>query len=77
MSPLPRQSAVWDDARNTSRVRPPAPNALPDAMASLGALRRNEPALVRWIEDGAPTLTEQEHIARFGAPYTQHRRRRR
>lgn len=59
----------FDERRNTSRVFPVPPTALPDALASLAALRRNDPALVRWIEDGHPTLTADEHVARFGGPY--------
>ncbi len=66
---IPRQAVVWDETRNSSRERRPSPTALADCRASLSALRRNDPALVQWIEDGHPTLTEAEHVERFGAPY--------
>lgn len=73
---LPRQSAVFDDRRNSSRVRLPAPDALPNALRELARLRATQPALVRWIEDGYPTLTEAEHLERFGEPYRPSSRRR-
>jgi hypothetical protein len=63
---IPRQSSVFDERRNTSRVWPVPPDALPTA---LKALRTLDPALRRWIEDGHPRLTDDEHRARFGEPY--------
>lgn len=74
---IPKQSSVWDATRNTSRQRPVNPNALPELLRSLAALRRSDPALVRWIEDGAPNLTDAEHVRRFGHPYSTSRGRRR
>lgn len=71
---IPRQSAVWDESRNSSQTRPPAANALRDALTALSALRRNDPDLVKWVEDGHPLLSEEEHVARFGHAY--HRTRR-
>jgi hypothetical protein len=65
--------AEWDYGRNTSAVRPPAPGALKRALQALAALRARDPALYKWISDGHPTLTEAEHIARFGGPYTPRR----
>lgn len=59
----------FDERRNTSQLRLPAPDALPNALRALEALRRNEPELVRWIEDGAPRLSEDEHLRRFGGPW--------
>jgi hypothetical protein len=59
----------FDERRNTSRVWPVSPNALPEALSALAALRRNDPALVCWIEDGHPRLTESEHRERFGCDY--------
>jgi hypothetical protein len=73
---IPRQSAVFDERRNTSRVWPVPPDALPNARRALISLRNTDPALVQWIEDGYPTLTELEHIERFGAAYKSHRSRR-
>lgn len=64
--PIPRQSTGWDERRNTSRVFPVHPDALPQALA---ALRRIDPALRAWVEAGAPRLTEAEHLERFGAPF--------
>jgi hypothetical protein len=63
---IPRQSSVFDERRNTSRVWPVPPDALP---AALKALRTLDPALRRWIEDGHPRLTDDEHLARFGEAY--------
>jgi hypothetical protein len=73
---LPLQSSVWDERRNTSRVIPPAPDALPNALRALEGLRRFDPDLVQWIEDGHPTPTEAEHVARFRESYKRGRGRR-
>jgi hypothetical protein len=62
-------NAAWDERRNTSRTFQPAPDALPNALRALAALRANDPALVAWIEAGHPTPTEAEHVAWFGRPY--------
>jgi hypothetical protein len=59
----------WDQRRNTSQLQPVPPDALPNARRALSALRRAEAALVAWIEEGYPLLTEDEHIARFGEPW--------
>ena len=69
-------TAVWDDRRNTSSVRKVPPNALPEALEALAYFRRTQPALAAWIAEGAPTLTDDEHVRRFGEPYTASRRRR-
>ena len=66
---IPAQSVVWDDHRNTSQVFPVPPGAVEDALAAMERLRRDDPALVRWLMDRHPTLTEAEHLERFGAPY--------
>lgn len=29
-------------------------------------LRQRDPAFVRWLEDGHPNLTDDEHFRRFG-----------
>jgi hypothetical protein len=63
---IPRQSSVFDERRNTSRVWPVPPDALPAALKALSTL---DPSLRRWIEDGHPRLTDDEHRARFGEPY--------
>jgi hypothetical protein len=73
---LPRQSSFFDEHRNSSRVFPVPPNALPDARRALARLHREEPALVAWLEDGHPTLTEAQHLERFGEPYSGARSRR-
>ncbi len=78
MPAIPRVSGpTWDERRNTSRVFAVAPHAFKDATVSLAALRRDQPALVRWLEDGHPTLTHDEHVARFGEPYRGVKSRRR
>jgi hypothetical protein len=66
---IPRQSAVWDERRNSSQVRQPNPNALRDCLASMASWRENNPEHAQWIADGYPALTEAEHIERFGKPY--------
>ena len=67
--PIPKQTSRWDERRNTSQVFPVPSDALPTALRSLAALRRDQPALVQWIEDGHPTLSEAQHLKRFGEPY--------
>lgn len=62
--------AVWDERRNTSRVIPPPPHAAADARRALERLRYDDPELVSWIEAGHPRLTHDEHVRRFGHPYT-------
>jgi hypothetical protein len=73
---LPRQHSPFDERRNTSQVFPVPPNALPDARRALVILRREHPELVRWLLDGHPTLTEAEHVDRFGGPYNGVKRKR-
>jgi hypothetical protein len=64
---IPKQGgAGWDEHRNSSRVFSVPPDALP---AALKALRTIDPDLRRWIEDGHPRLTDDEHRARFGEPW--------
>jgi len=67
---------TWDEHRNTSRVFPVPPDALPAALSSLAAFRRENPALAGWITQGAPLLTHEEHLALFGEPYRGARARR-
>lgn len=66
---IPKQAVIWDESRNSSRERRPEPNAVRNALASLAALRRSDPALVQWVLDGHPNLTDDEHVARFGVSY--------
>jgi hypothetical protein len=61
--------AVWDERLNSSRVFPVPPTALPDALVALERFRASQPDLYEWIAAGAPTLTHEEHSARFGEPY--------
>jgi hypothetical protein len=66
-SAIPRQGGfVFDERRNTSRVWPVPPEALDQARH---AFNRIDPTLRRWLLDGHPTLTEAEHVERFGAAY--------
>lgn len=69
MPSLPRQHAGFDEHRNSSRVWPVPPTALPEARRALAAFERDYPELHRWIIEGHPRLTEVEHVARFGEPY--------
>jgi hypothetical protein len=61
--------AVYDERRNTSRVFPVAPGALEAALAACARFRAEHPAHAQWLIDGHPTLTEDEHIRRFGSRY--------
>jgi hypothetical protein len=61
---LPKQPAHFDEHRNSSRVWPVTPQDGENA-----AFKRDYPELHAWIVEGAPTLTEAEHVARFGEPY--------
>lgn len=66
---LPRQPdphGGFDARRNTSRVFQPEPGAVGEAQR---ALRTIDPRLRKWIEEGHPTLTEDEHYRRFGETY--------
>ena len=67
---------TFNEHRNTSRVWPVPPTALPAAKRALESLRRDDPALVQWLADGAPNLTHEEHLRRFGVPYQSVRARR-
>lgn len=40
-----------------------------ELMGSLARLRREQPLLVRWIEDGYPSMSEREHRMRFRSDY--------
>jgi hypothetical protein len=66
--------AVFNEKRNTSRVWPVPPDALPNALSSLAAFRRSDPALYAWVAEGAPRLSEAEHVERFGEPYKKRRK---
>lgn len=73
---IPKQTPHFDERRNTSRTFAVSPNALPDALRALARLRVTDPDLVRWIEEGHPTLTAAEHFERFGAEHEGKRARR-
>lgn len=66
---VPRQTSVWDEHRNTSRVFPVTEQDVENARRALARFHAESPALVQWLRDGHPTLTEAEHVARFGEPY--------
>jgi hypothetical protein len=66
---IPKQHVAWDERRNSSRVFPVPPEALPNALRALRMLHEREPELCAWITAGAPTLTEAEHEFHFGSPY--------
>ena len=67
--PIPRQSAIWDSRRNTSAVKGPPPGAVTDAIRTLERWRWDNPNHADWIEAGHPTMTEDEHVRRFGVTY--------
>jgi hypothetical protein len=71
---IPRQASVWDERRNSSRVFPVPPDALPNALRALAAFRRAAPEHAAWIDEGFPTLTEREHLERFGEQYQKPKR---
>jgi hypothetical protein len=66
---IPKQSSVWDERRNTSLVIPPPPGAAADALKAVRSYMRRYPRHARWIVDGHPNMTDDEHYARFGMPY--------
>lgn len=63
------QAGQWDERRNTSRVRPVEHGALDAAVYALAKWRASDPRHAAWIIDGAPPLTEREHVERFGVAY--------
>lgn len=73
---IPKQTSRWDEHRNTSQVFPVPPDALPTALRALEQFKRGNPELYAWVAEGAPAMTEAEHLARFGEPYRTTRTRR-
>ncbi len=70
--PLPRQPdphAGFDEHRNTSRVFPPPPGAVTDALKASLAYQKRYPEHARWLLGGHPSMTEDEHFDRFGCYY--------
>lgn len=61
--------AKWDEGRNTSRVVPVPPDALPNALRELTKWRTENPAHAAWVAAGAPNVTHDQHRERFGEPY--------
>ena len=59
----------FDERRNSSRIFPVPPDALPNALRAMARWKAENPAHAQWIADGYPSLTEAEHVARFGEPY--------
>ncbi len=73
--PLGRKNvAVFDERRNSSRVWPVPPTALPEAIEALERFKRQHPDLYGWVASGAPRLSHGQHTALFGEPYKPHRR---
>lgn len=72
--PIPKQTSQWDERRNSSRVFPVSPDALDNARRALAAFHRNDPALYEWVTEGAPNLTHEQHVERFGEPYARRKR---
>ena len=68
--PLGRKNvAVFDEHRNSSRVWPVPPTALPEAEEALARFKASQPDLYKWVADGAPLLTHSRHVALFGEPF--------
>lgn len=70
--PIPRQLDPhngFNQHRNTSRVFPVPKGAAGDAVKACQQLRARDPRLVRWLEEGHPNMTDDEHYERFGEPY--------
>jgi hypothetical protein len=68
--PLGRKNvAVFDERRNSSRVWPVPPTALPEAEAALAAFKRSQPDLYEWVASGAKNLTHGQHVATFAEQY--------
>ena len=61
--------AIWDEHRNSSRVFPVPPDALPNALDALARFKASQPDLYAWVASGAPTLTHGQHVAMFGESY--------
>ena len=66
---IPWQASVWDDHRNTSQVFEVPVGASKDAIRACRSWAETNPAHAQWIADGYPTLSEAEHLERFGEPY--------
>lgn len=69
-------TATWDERRNTSRTGTVPPHAVAEALDALRWFRHAHPEHAAWIADGAPTLTDEDHVRRFGESYQSTRRRR-
>lgn len=69
-------AAHFDDRRNTSRVVKVPPGSHLEAVKAGRQLAESDPALYAWLLDGHPTLTEAEHVQRFGGPYEARKGRR-
>ena len=68
--PLGRKNvAVFDEHRNSSRVWPVPPTAVPEALEALARFKASRPDLYGWVASGAPLLTHGRHEALFGEPY--------
>jgi hypothetical protein len=66
---LPRQSSLFDEHRNSSRVFPVTAQDAENARRALARFAQDDPLLYAWVAEGAPRLSEAEHLARFGEPY--------
>jgi hypothetical protein len=73
---VPRQTVAYDERRNTSRVFPVDPAALPAAVRAMQSYRAASPADAAWLEAGAPPINSQaEHFRWFGREYVAPTRR--
>jgi len=68
-----RNVARWDPRRNTSQVFAVPPGSGAEAVKALRAWQQRNPAHYDWVADGAPRLTAEQHLERFGVPYKKER----
>jgi hypothetical protein len=59
--------AAFDATRNTSQVRPPDPNVVPQFIELCRVARARGDEWIRWIDNGCPELTpaDYEHVSTF------------
>ncbi len=55
--------AQFDDRRNSSMVRAPDPNVVPQFIASCRRARERGEEWIAWIDNGCPELTVAEYEA--------------
>jgi hypothetical protein len=60
----------YDEHRNTSRVWPVPPDALPNLRRASARFQADYPCMAAWLAAGAPPVrSEREHVELFGVHY--------